>query len=301
MIDIHKLESYTIEVIESFITNEIEESIHIEFKSNGALSKSEHHKKEIGRDISAFANSDGGIIIYGITEESHKASSLSYINGNEFTKEWLEQVISSSIQRNIPDLKIFPIRENGNIDQTIYVVQIPASEEAPHMAIKDNKFYRRFNFQSVVMEEYEIRNLYNRKSKSILKLSGFTISEKINSGGTSELIFNAGVYNAGKVLEENYKINVYLINFPPKTQVLCESAIFSKNHSYTRLDERFKVSATSIAPIYPDEAIDIVEFSVRFQKQHNQFATENSIVEFVLLYPNGTDKLRSKLENIFKF
>ena len=41
MTELHKLEEYNIETLNSFIENEIEESIHIEFKSGEALSKTD--------------------------------------------------------------------------------------------------------------------------------------------------------------------------------------------------------------------------------------------------------------------
>ncbi|MFN8349444.1 MAG: ATP-binding protein [Spirosomataceae bacterium] len=126
------------------------------------IEKNDGKRKDIiSKDVASFANSDGGIIIYGIKEENHKAHSTTFINGNEFTKEWLEQVINSTIQRHIPDVKIYPIREAGRIEKTIYIVKIPKSLEAPHIS-KDQRFYKRFNFMSVPMEEYEIRQLYGR-------------------------------------------------------------------------------------------------------------------------------------------
>jgi len=35
------------------------------------LNNTERNKNEISKDVSAFANSDGGTIIYGIEEEGH--------------------------------------------------------------------------------------------------------------------------------------------------------------------------------------------------------------------------------------
>ncbi len=209
--ELHKLETYSFEIIESFITNQIEESIHIEFKSKDALARSDSMKKEVSKDVAAFANSDGGIIIYGIEERNHKAYELSFVDGNEFTKEWLEQIISSTIQRNIPDLEIHPIRKNGDIDKTIYVVQIPISIEAPHIS-RDKRYYKRFNFESVFMEEYEVRQLYGRKVKSILKLSRYSVGE-IESDDDEMIRFMCEVdaFNGGEKLEDNYKINRHYI------------------------------------------------------------------------------------------
>ena len=60
---LHNLEEYTLETIQSFIDNQIEESINIEFKSNELL-RTPSIKKKISKDVSTFANSDGvGIII----------------------------------------------------------------------------------------------------------------------------------------------------------------------------------------------------------------------------------------------
>lgn len=180
--ELHRLKEYDIDFVNSLISNEIEESINIEFKSAEALSKVDSKKKELSKDVSAIANSNGGIIVYGINEVNHKAESISFIDGNEFSKEWIEQVISSTIQRNIPELKIFPIRENGDINKTIYIVQIPESTEAPHIC-KDKKFYKRYNFESVAMEEYEVRQLYGRRIKSKLGLNGYNISYIKNQDG----------------------------------------------------------------------------------------------------------------------
>lgn len=126
------------------------------------MSKDDKKKAEIAKDVSAFANSDGGIILYGIEEQEHKAHALPYIDGNTYTKEWLEQVIQDNIQRRIEGLKIFPIRDNGDITKSIYIVKIPRSSNTPHMSA-DKCYYKRNNFRSVKMEEYEVRDLFYRE------------------------------------------------------------------------------------------------------------------------------------------
>ena len=167
-------EDFSEESILNIIKSNLEESINIEFKSAKALSKENSVKKEISKDVSAFANSDGGIIFYGIDELNHIATSISYIDGNIFTKEWLENVIISSIQPKIDDLRIIPIRFENKISQTVYIVKIPSSNFSPHIN-GDKKYYRRFNFQSVPMEEYEIRNLYFKSRESDIYFANYSI------------------------------------------------------------------------------------------------------------------------------
>ena len=68
MIDLLNKEIITEEDINQLISTKTEESIHLDFKQAEALSKNDKKKSEIAKDISAFANSDGGIVIYGLKE-----------------------------------------------------------------------------------------------------------------------------------------------------------------------------------------------------------------------------------------
>ncbi len=300
MKELHKLGSYDINTIKSFIQNELEESIHIEFKASGALSKNDSKKKEVSKDVSSFANSDGGIIVYGILEKNHKASELSFIDGSVFTKEWLEQIISSTISRNIPDLKIFPIRNNSKIEETIYVVQIPPSIDAPHIS-RDKRFYKRFNFESVPMEEYEIRQLYGRKVKSKLVLDRFTISKSIESleDDEFEFILEVNVFNDGEKMEENYKVNIYFIDINKGIRIYSNSSESNTNINFTRLeDNRTKVSVKGITPIYPNESLNTVRINFALKKEEFKEIAENIKLEIRLYYPNGEDKMEPELANM---
>jgi predicted HTH transcriptional regulator len=294
--ELHKLENYDIEFIESLIKNEIEESINVDFKSAGALSKLDAKKKEISKDISAFANSNGGIIIYGVDEINHKASELSFIDGNEFTKEWLEQVISSTIQRNIPDLKIFPIRKEGKIEKSIYVVQIPESYEAPHIA-RDKKFYKRYNFESVAMEEYEVRNLYGKKIKSKLILSGYNITYLETDGDDVKFSCQSGVINEGEIPESDYKVNVYFDNFDNSNiKIHWRADGVGRNYDYTILqNDRIKISNIGVSTIFPEETVNVIRINFDIKKSKIEEVINNLKIEFRLYYSNGEDVIETNL------
>lgn len=286
--ELHKLEDYNWEFINSLIENNIEESINIDFKSADALSKVDAKKKEISKDVSAFANSNGGIIIYGIDEINHKASAVSFIDGNEFSKEWLEQVISSTIQRNIPNLKIFPIRKEGKINQSVYVVQIPESTEAPHIC-RDKKFYKRYNFESVAMEEYEVRSLYGRTSHSKLILGGYSIAHVETTKEYAIFSCRASVHNEGDKVEKDYKINAYFKNACAGFQIRPQK-YNSKEYHFTKLEQgRIKITSQSNTSLYPNETIDLIDFNFEVPLALIETAFENLEIEFRLYYSNGED------------
>ena len=246
------------------INNRAEESIHLEFKDARAFS--DRKKKDISQDVSAFANSDGGIIIYGIREEDHIAKELSFINGRTYTKEWLEQVIQGNIQKRIEGVIIHPIRFNGEIEKSIYVVEIPTSPLAPHIS-SDKKYYRRFNFQSVAMEEYEIRNLYLRTGSSKLEIERFiTELQDFENWKRWEKIcirIHVQIINKSIVPSDSYKIQCILRAKGP----FSISNDRDKEYNLTILSSGPETGAASISttkqtPIFPDEILTVLMFSV---------------------------------------
>jgi len=159
--------------LQSMITDCIEENIHLDYKAAGSLHNSDGKKSEIAKDVSAMANSDGGVIIYGISEYSesdkkHLPEKITPINRTEFSKEWLENIIISNISPRIEGLVITPISIENEQD-VVYVVEIPKSTTA-HQNTKDFKYYRRYNFSSVPMLAHEIADVMNRAKNPEIEL-----------------------------------------------------------------------------------------------------------------------------------
>lgn len=293
MKNFYNKEEFNLKDITDLIQNEVEESIYLEFKEAGALDKAEGKRKEITKDVSAFANSDGGIIVYGIKEQNHRASSLTYIDGNEFSKEWLEQVINSGVQRHIPDVRIFPIRHEGKIENSIYVVKIPKSTEAPHIN-RDKRFYKRFNFESVIMEEYEIRQLYDRKTKTKLEVGGLiSLKEESSKENVAKFSIEASVVNWGDVAEKDYKLNFY---FDKCNDIRVLWDRIYTNHHFTRMSpERLKLTAVGVNPIFPGETVNAIRFEIEIPNEVITLGLEGWGFEIKLFYSNGESGFSGKL------
>jgi len=278
-------ENFTENTINEIINSCLEESINIEFKSAQALSKENSVKKEISKDVSAFANSDGGLIFYGINEENHIATSLSFIDGNSFTKEWLENIIISNIQPKIIDLKIFPVRFNNEISKTVYVLKIPNSNASPHIN-GDKKYYRRFNFQSVPMEEYEIRNLYLRQRESKVYPEVLLVKPDLENSADDKYSFyvEVQIVNDGQFVSEKYKV---ACNFSNVTGIGI-SYDKTKNYSVTNKGENgIKISNNDIVPLFPNELFNVLSFSLNIPKNKFKEITQN--LEFKIITFNVTE------------
>jgi hypothetical protein len=192
--------------LQQHIDAEIEESLTLDYKAAGSIDKAEGKKKEITKDVSAMANSAGGTIIYGIGEYSdpnkkHLPEKITPIDRTQFPKEWLEQVINN-IQPRIHNFVIYPVNLASGGNDVAYVVEIPQGNTA-HQAL-DFRYYRRFNFQSVPMEDYEIRDIMNRLSTPDAAVE-FKY-KKIEGGPTNKYRLQVFVENLGVQVINNFQL-----------------------------------------------------------------------------------------------
>jgi hypothetical protein len=146
----------------NLIATRVQENIGLDYKRCGSLEHSDRKKADLSKDVSAFANSAGGTLVYGIVENHRIPVDLDVgYDPTAITKEWIEQVINSTIQRRIDGVRINQVELGARPGKVAYVVSVPQSLRAPHQAA-DKKFYKRFNFESVPMEEYEVRDVSRR-------------------------------------------------------------------------------------------------------------------------------------------
>lgn len=280
-------ENYSIDDIYDLIRNEVEENIHLDYKEARALGKDDTKKADITKDVSSFANADGGIIVYGVAEEDHKPKVITPIDGKTFTKEWLENIIQQ-IQPRIDGVKIFPIRIDSDIEKSIYVVQIPRSANAPHMA-RDHRYYKRINFQSVPMEDYEVKDTYNRVVTPNLVIENCSIYVEEEKSDHITYHLMAAVLNRGNRACESYKLNFYINNAQ-----YCNISykMLEDKNSYTIFeDNRIKLSSASQMPIYPNEKIDMGHFHITIKKQNHSIFMQNLVIDMILYYVGGHEDL----------
>ena len=116
----------------ALIANQVEENINLDYKGADSLQKTDGKKREISKDVSAFANSDGGTIIYGKREfddaaRRHLPEKLDPVDRTSISKEWLEQVINSNIQPKVSGILITPIQLSSSANHVAYIVTVPKS------------------------------------------------------------------------------------------------------------------------------------------------------------------------------
>ena len=243
---------WTKEKLEQLITDCIEESLGLEYKAAGALEKTDAKKSEITKDVSAFANSSGGNLIYGISEfrekdKRHLPEKLDPIDRRSFSKECLEQVIQS-IQPKIDGVIIHAVCLKENSEEVCYVVEVPQSQTA-HQA-RDRLYYKRHNFNVLAMEDYELRDVMNRRKHP--KIEASIQIRLFNDFMIQEGIILIKLENKGKTIAHH---------------VMAEVEIPIKLSGYIRFDDsvklvdgpngsywKFRINQSN-APLFPDSTL----------------------------------------------
>lgn len=138
-----------IEDIDNLINSKIEETLTLEYKQEIG------DNKEIAKDISAFANTDGGIIVYGIKTADRIPIGKAWIT-DKGIEEKVQNVVSTNIQPRLENVSVNSIKNPDNNAEAVYIVDIPKSPIAPHMA--KNYYYKRFGSTSSPMNDSEVKN-----------------------------------------------------------------------------------------------------------------------------------------------
>ncbi len=134
--------------IEGLTSSGEPESVVLDYKR--AISGSDPRDKgELAKDVSAFANSQGGLILIGVEERGakpvHPPIGIERMLGQQKVEEWIDQVIASNISPRVP-VAMQVIDHPTEDSRCIVAIQAPASPRAPHMVTTDgdNRYYRRY-------------------------------------------------------------------------------------------------------------------------------------------------------------
>lgn len=127
--------------LQDLIENEVRESIVLDFKRD-LPGKSDEDKREFLRDVTAFANAEGGDLIFGMAEDDGVAKDLVGLDAKGIDDETLRlnNLLRDGVDPRIHGLNMEPVPlENG---RQALKIRIPKSLEAPHLVQLGN--YRQF-------------------------------------------------------------------------------------------------------------------------------------------------------------
>jgi predicted HTH transcriptional regulator len=130
------LSEVTYDDIQELSHEKIDESLILDYKQ-------ELNDTSIIKQVTAFSNTNGGYLVYGIAETG-KGGHPDSINGIDkgTNTERLEQIILSNIVPRVSvRMKKIPIPDT---DRIILLIQIPEGQNKPYYNNHDKKYYKRY-------------------------------------------------------------------------------------------------------------------------------------------------------------
>ncbi len=213
-------EDWSSERLRRMLKDAVPEDLHLDYKDKGSL-LSNKKGEDISKHVSAFMNSDGGDLIYGVPEDKDETgtpiprSNNRQVIGfekNEVSKEQIENLITHNVSpRPGPDL--FRISEIVYDQRLVFVVQVQVGIGEVWQA-KDKRYYKRYNFKSEPMEHYEIELVRHRRKGPDLELIiglDYAWNHEIQNNPSNDLdnTLRLGITNTSDVIVDSALIELW--------------------------------------------------------------------------------------------
>lgn len=234
-----RIKSEDISAIREFIRTRKAEELFLDFKrskKNGdGKSLHDHDRNNLGKAISGFGNSEGGIIVWGIDcskdfDGSDVAKAEHPITNVKRFVSWLNGAISGCTIPPHTGVQNHPI-EIDSKGSGFVVTHIPKSEHAPHQEIPSRKYFIRAGSDFMPTPHDVLAGMFGKRPQPNIK-HNFCVYPFIvdnNAGGRIRINIGFHICNDGPGIAESlFASAVSLSSVGPN----CSFQFFSKNEGF---------------------------------------------------------------------
>lgn len=163
--------------IQRLIADRVQEGPHLDFKRDLPVAWDSSAKHELLADVTSFANSGGGDIVYGVDEnEAAVASTIcpqTFASVDQEVRR-LQDFILNLAEPRLPGVQVHavPVSEGGKAGY-ILVVRVPQSWAAPHRVKTNQHLYVREGLRKRPLDVPELRALFVRTETQAERVRDF--------------------------------------------------------------------------------------------------------------------------------
>ena len=167
----------TLADIQRLIAERVQEGPHLDFKRDLPTNWDNGTKHDFMADVTAFANSGGGDIIFGVAEnDDAEASALFPLALASVDQEVrrLQDFILNLAEPRLPGVQVQPV-ELSTADKTghVIVIRVPQSWAGPHRVKTNQHVYVREGLRKRALDVPELRALFVRTESQAQRLRDF--------------------------------------------------------------------------------------------------------------------------------
>ncbi|MES2726499.1 MAG: ATP-binding protein [Bacteroidota bacterium] len=297
MADKALFESFSLKDIEELVENKVTEDLNWEFKTANfpEKTKDDFDYKNFSKCLSGFANSQGGIIVWGVKASTNKegidvAHTLKPIKEVVKFENYLKRNEGRAIVPSVLGIEYKTLIKEGN--EGYLLIYVPESDRAPIMAQHDKHYYKRSGDSFYICEHFDIVDIFNRKTSPQLEVT--LTKESFNIFDNEMYVGFVTIKNIGSVsakyielslnVNRPYQFSIYGLIGNPNTQGI---KLISKQ------DIR-KYSGGTDLVIHPDMEHEVDRLFL------NEMTTSNEIgTDFILNYKIVAEGMKIK-EGVIK-
>lgn len=158
-----------------------------ELKSANILASKGELKKELGKQMSAFANSGGGCLVIGFADKTRQVQACEEKIGRQSMKDFLSTMVEQSVEYPLQSYSVHRIPFTSEPTHSVFVIEVGDSPAAPHQAKDERQYYWRIDGHSKPAPHFHVELLRSRTTKAVLSIQIVKYEVSIVSGITRDV------------------------------------------------------------------------------------------------------------------
>jgi hypothetical protein len=200
------------------------ETLHLEVKE-GKGPLSDDLKGYVSQALSGFANSDGGVLVLGMTAKKGEKGQPDQITAVKPFDRFqaaasdIESLIGQAVTPIVEGVEVIPFASERDPNYGYVVTYIPASDSGPHRAnvrqIGEREYWKRAGDGFYKMEHFDIADMFGRRRRPRVRLVWqATIRDHMSVGGQAEYTWSItlSLKNDGRAIA---RFPMLRLEFPP--------------------------------------------------------------------------------------
>ncbi len=174
--------------LQVLVDNNVREGREVEYKEVLTITTPEQ-KQEFLNDVSSFANTSGGTLIYGIKESNQDAGvpvEVCGLKGENPGGKIVDMVniINTGLDPQLHGVSIFPVALPSHEGRVAIVLSIPKSYASPHMVKSSGRFYSRNSAGKFSLDVTQLRTAFELAGTAAERIRSFRVERlsRISSG-----------------------------------------------------------------------------------------------------------------------
>ena len=164
----------SLDVIRELVSAGREEDLHLDFKAIGDPTLSRDDRKSLGVALSGFANSDGGMVVWGVEARPNAAGVDCAVGLREIAQAALcltrlNSLTGQCVSPLVDGVEHRAIFSNGSAGFCVSIV--PPSDSGPHMAkAGEDRYFKRSGSGFYRMEHFDLEDMFGRRQRPSIAL-----------------------------------------------------------------------------------------------------------------------------------